>query len=164
MFNSFKHSGRVELGGVSYPYAFGPNQAAILCNLRGWEFWQHEQLVMPALYALSRYAALSSASPPADPEELRQAGEEMLQSLFNDPTFIQDFYFSALSFGATLSREEFIYTPGEVGMAWSENNAAFLPLLTHYAKIQQDRMEAAESRPTPARRAGETKKKPTKAR
>lgn len=162
MHNRFKHTGTIKLAdGLSRPYAFGPNQTAILCELMGWEFWEHEEQVLPALYAVSQYALLSS-TPEAAPEDLQKAADAARKCLFSNPVFVQRFYYSALAFGAELEEQELDLKPAEVGLYQQQEPAAFLPALTHFVQLQADRAGVAEVRPTAAPRAGETKKPASK--
>jgi hypothetical protein len=158
MHNRFKHTGTIQVpDGPEWPYAFGPNQTAILCELEGWEFWEHEEKVLPALYAVSRFAALSAGGN-ATPEELQQAAQDSRKCLFNNPRFVQHFYYSAIRFGHELAGLPVDFTPAEVGMYWQQTPTAFLPAFTHYMQQQADRAGVAEARPTAAPRAGEVKK------
>lgn len=160
--NPFKHTGTITLSdGSTHPYAFGPNQSAILCRLRGWQFWEQEEQLLPALYAVAHFSQVSVQGT-ADPAVLQEAADAARKCLFSDPTFVQDFYYSALAFGAELAGEALLLTPAQVGMWQQQEPAAFLPALTHYAQLQADRVAVANARPTSAPRAGETKSSKTK--
>jgi len=150
MLNQFKHTGYVTLSdGRQLPYAFGPNQSAILCQLMGWEFWEHEEKVLPALYTVSLYSQIST-NPEATPEQVAEALQLTRRSLFNNPVFVQNFYTSCLQFGAELDRVPFELTAAEVGMYQQAEPTAFLPALTHYAQLQADRVAVASVRPVSA--------------
>lgn len=162
MLNTFKHTGFITLAdGQRLLYAFGPNQSAILCQLQGWEFWEMEEQLLPALYLTSRYATLQ-ADKEADPAELKQALEQANRCLFSNPLFVQAFYYAACRAGAEIQGEEFEYTPAQVGMLYTQEPIAFLPAFSHYAQIQTDRYSVAAARPTSTPRAGGSKTKSKK--
>lgn len=158
MVNHFKHTGFIKLSnGSELPYAFGPNQSAMLCQLMGWEFWEHEENVLPALYAVSLYTSLAT-NPDATAEQKAEASQHARRSLFNNPVFVQAFYCSALTFGCELEGIEMPLSAAEVGAWQQQEPKAFLPILTKYAEMQTLRNTVAEARPL---KQVSTKKKTT---
>lgn len=158
--NLFQHTGTITAAGLELPYAFGPNQSALLCELRGWEFWQYDEQLLPALHATTAYAALAQQSD-ADPVMVAEGFDAARKSLFADPRFVQDFYFAALSFGHELVGKSLPVGAAQVGLMAQQEPQAFLPVLMHYVQLQAQRFAVAEVKPVAEQKKSPAQKKRT---